>query len=159
MWCLTNNWRIASPGLSDAPPAQRGQRVGSTHRGRGSPEQTGQRHSLERAPDEPARGPCYQRRCSASGMRWSYIWRRRIALWCCAWTRRVRSRPLIALSWICCGRLASATRTHDDKRHGTTSRLAALDVSTGKVIGQLKRRHHSVEFLRFLKVIDAPGIP
>ena len=51
------------------------------------------------------------------------------------------------------------TRTHDYKRHGTTSLFAALDVATGKVIGQLKRRHRSVEFLQFLKVINAavPG--
>ena len=56
-----------------------------------------------------------------------------------------------------------ATRTHDydrrkslwDKRHGTTSLFAALDVATGKVIGQLKRRHRSAEFLQFLKAIDA----
>ena len=55
------------------------------------------------------------------------------------------------------------TRTHDydrteslwDKRHGTTSLFAALDVATGKVIGQLKRRHRSAEFLQFLKAIDA----
>lgn len=47
-----------------------------------------------------------------------------------------------------------ATRTHDYQRHGTTSLFAALDVATGKVIGQLKRRHRSVEFLQFLKAID-----
>ena len=51
------------------------------------------------------------------------------------------------------------THTHDDKRYGTTSLFAALDVATGKAIGQLKRRHRSVEFLQFLKAIDAavPG--
>ena len=48
-----------------------------------------------------------------------------------------------------------ATGTHDYKRHGTTSLFAALDVATGKVIGQLKRRHRSAEFLQFLKAIDA----
>lgn len=48
-----------------------------------------------------------------------------------------------------------ATRTHDYQRHGTTSLFAALDVATGKVIGQLKRRHRSAEFLQFLKTIDA----
>lgn len=48
-----------------------------------------------------------------------------------------------------------ATRTHDYKRHGTTSLFAALDVATGKVISQLKRRHRSAEFLQFLGVIDA----
>ncbi len=48
-----------------------------------------------------------------------------------------------------------ATRTHDYKRHGTTTLFAALDVATGEVIGQLKRRHRSAEFLQFLKTIDA----
>lgn len=48
-----------------------------------------------------------------------------------------------------------ATRTHDYKRHGTTSLFAALDVATGKVISALKRRHRSAEFLQFLKTIDA----
>jgi transposase len=44
--------------------------------------------------------------------------------------------------------------THDYVRHGTTSLFAALDVVTGRVISQLKRRHRSVEFLQFLKTID-----
>lgn len=52
-----------------------------------------------------------------------------------------------------------ATRTHDYKRHGTTSLFAALDIATGKVIGQLKRRHRSVEFLSFLKTIEASVPP
>ena len=47
------------------------------------------------------------------------------------------------------------TRTHDYRRHGTTSLFAALDVATGKVIGRVKRRHRSAEFLQFLKAIDA----
>lgn len=46
-------------------------------------------------------------------------------------------------------------RTHDYARHGTTSLFAALDVATGKVIGQCHRRHRSTEFLHFLKTIDA----
>lgn len=46
-------------------------------------------------------------------------------------------------------------RTHDYMRHGTTSLFAALDVATGKVIGQLHRRHRSQEFLKFLRTIDA----
>jgi transposase len=45
-------------------------------------------------------------------------------------------------------------RTHDYKRHGTTSLFAALDVATGKVLGACYRRHRSREFLRFLKRID-----
>ena len=46
-------------------------------------------------------------------------------------------------------------RSHDYKRHGTTSLFAALDVATGRVIGQCHRRHRSVEFLRFLKTLEA----
>lgn len=50
-------------------------------------------------------------------------------------------------------------RTHDYRRHGTTSLFAALDVATGKVIGKCETRHRSKEFLSFLKHIDAtvPG--
>jgi transposase len=45
-------------------------------------------------------------------------------------------------------------QTHDYVRYGTTSLFAALDVATGKVIGQHQRRHRHQEFLRFLKTID-----
>ena len=44
--------------------------------------------------------------------------------------------------------------THDYRRHGTTSLFAALDIATGKVIGELHRRHRSAEFRRFLDRID-----
>src|SRR5215831_3286211 len=46
-------------------------------------------------------------------------------------------------------------RTHDYTRHGTTSLFAALDTKTGTVIGQLHRRHRSLEFRKFLDTIDA----
>lgn len=46
-------------------------------------------------------------------------------------------------------------RTHDYKRHGTTSLFAAFDVATGKIIGSLHRRHRSQEFRKFLDDIDA----
>jgi transposase len=46
------------------------------------------------------------------------------------------------------------TMTHDYKRHGTTTLFAALDVLTGRVIGQCLPRHRHEEFLRFLRVID-----
>jgi transposase len=46
-------------------------------------------------------------------------------------------------------------RTHDYKRHGTTSLFAALDVKTGPLIGECHRRHRSVEFRQFLDTIDA----
>ena len=45
-------------------------------------------------------------------------------------------------------------RTHDYRRHGTTSLFAALDVATGKIIGECHRRHRSHEFLQFLETID-----
>src|SRR6201997_5799257 len=46
-------------------------------------------------------------------------------------------------------------RTHDYKRHGTTSLFAALELKTSRVIGQLHRRHRSREFRQFLDVIEA----
>jgi len=46
-------------------------------------------------------------------------------------------------------------RAHDYARHGTTSLFAALDTRTGKVIGELHRRHRTAEFRRFLATIEA----
>jgi transposase len=46
-------------------------------------------------------------------------------------------------------------RTHDYRRHGTTSLFAALDVASGKVIGQCHARHRTREFRTFLDTIDA----
>jgi transposase len=48
-----------------------------------------------------------------------------------------------------------ARASHDYVRHGTSSLYAALDLTTGKVIGALHRRHRAREFLAFLKTIDA----
>lgn len=47
------------------------------------------------------------------------------------------------------------SQTHDYVRHGTTSLFAALDVKTGKVIGECRRRHRASEFKDFLDKIDA----
>lgn len=44
--------------------------------------------------------------------------------------------------------------THDYKRHGTSSLYAALDLTTGKVIGALHSRHRAIEFKKFLQTID-----
>jgi transposase len=44
----------------------------------------------------------------------------------------------------------AGTMTHDYKRHGTTTLFAALDVATGKVIGQCMKRHRHQEWLRVL---------
>lgn len=46
------------------------------------------------------------------------------------------------------------TRTHDYKRYGTTNLFCAQDDSTGRVIGKIKRRHRSREFIDFLREID-----
>ena len=60
-----------------------------------------------------------------------------------------RTRPVLPL------RPGVAERqTHDYIRHGTTSLFAALEVATGKVIGQCQRRHRSQEFLKFLEGMD-----
>ena len=45
-------------------------------------------------------------------------------------------------------------RTHDYRRHGTTSLFAALDAATGAVIGKCYRRHRAVEVRKFLTIID-----
>jgi transposase len=47
-----------------------------------------------------------------------------------------------------------ARASHDDVRHGTSSLYAALDLSTGKVIGALHSRRRATEFLAFLKTIE-----
>ena len=44
-------------------------------------------------------------------------------------------------------------RTHDYKRHGTTTLFAALEIATGKVTSTLKPRHRHQEFLAFLKQV------
>src|SRR5215213_3239244 len=47
-----------------------------------------------------------------------------------------------------------ARATHDYKRSGTSSLYAALDITTGKVIGALHSRHRAIEFKKFLQTID-----
>jgi transposase len=48
-----------------------------------------------------------------------------------------------------------ARRSHDYKRHGTTSLFAALDIATGHVIGKCYPRHRATEFRKFLDEIEA----
>jgi transposase len=45
--------------------------------------------------------------------------------------------------------------THDYIRHGTTTLFAALDIASGEVLTQCKRRHRHQEFLQFLRHIEA----
>jgi transposase len=49
----------------------------------------------------------------------------------------------------------AGTMTHDYKRNGTTTLFAALEVLTGRVIGQCLPRHRHGEFLKFLRTIDS----
>ena len=58
-----------------------------------------------------------------------------------------RTRPLLPLR--------PGQVEHDYVRHGTTSLFAALDASTGKVIGQCHWRHRAVEFRKFLDAIES----
>ena len=60
-----------------------------------------------------------------------------------------RTQPGLPLKKGRCG-----TMTHDDKRHGTTTLFAALNVLEGKVIGQCLPHHTNHEFLRFLRRLD-----
>lgn len=48
----------------------------------------------------------------------------------------------------------AGTMTHDYKRHGTTTLFAALDVASGRVIGECMKRHRHQEWLHFLRAID-----
>lgn len=61
---------------------------------------------------------------------------------------RDRTQPMLPM------RQGSAERrTLDSKRHGTTTRFAALEIATGNVIGACKPRHRHDEFLAFLKQV------
>lgn len=46
-------------------------------------------------------------------------------------------------------------RTHDYRRHGSSSLFAALMVHTGIVIGECHRRHRGLEFVKFLNTVHA----
>jgi transposase len=60
-----------------------------------------------------------------------------------------RSQPLLPM------RPGQAERrTHDYVRHGTTSLFAALEVKSGRVLGDFHARHRSVEFRKFLEHIE-----
>jgi transposase len=46
-------------------------------------------------------------------------------------------------------------RTHDYTRYGTTTLFAALNTTSGELIGEFHPRHRAREFRRFLDTIDA----
>ena len=88
-------------------------------------------------------------------------WRRSATSSVCIWRRRIRalvlcvdeksqiqaldrSQPLLPM------RPGQAERrSHDYKRHGTTSLFAALDIATGEIIGKCFPRHRAREFRKF----------
>ncbi len=45
-------------------------------------------------------------------------------------------------------------QTHDHRRNGTTDLFAALDVLTGRIVGECHKRHRAKEFLAFLRTLD-----
>lgn len=45
-------------------------------------------------------------------------------------------------------------QTHDYYRHGTTTLFAALNILSGKVIGECKEQHKAADYIAFLKKID-----
>jgi len=53
------------------------------------------------------------------------------------------------------GRHATLGRDHEYVRHGTLSLLAGIDLVSGEVLGLVRPRHRSVEFIEFLKLADA----
>ncbi len=48
----------------------------------------------------------------------------------------------------------AGTMTHDYKRNGTTDLFAALNVATGEVLTDCRKRHTAADVLRFFKLID-----
>jgi len=65
-----------------------------------------------------------------------------------------RTQPGLPMKKGRCG-----TLTHDDKRHDTTTSLAALNVLQGTVLGECMARHRHQEFLRFLRKLDRETPP
>jgi transposase len=60
-----------------------------------------------------------------------------------------RTQPGLPMKKGRCG-----TWTHDYVRHGTTTLFAALEVASGRVIGECRTKHRHQEFLGFLRKID-----
>ncbi|MFQ5506635.1 MAG: IS630 family transposase [Planctomycetota bacterium] len=47
-----------------------------------------------------------------------------------------------------------ARQTHDYKRNGVVSLFAALEIASGRVVGECRERHTGADFLRFLKRVS-----
>ena len=65
-----------------------------------------------------------------------------------------RTQPGLPLKPGKCG-----TITHDDKRNGTTTLFAALNVREGKVVGRCMPQHRHQEFIRFLNAVERTVLP
>ena len=53
------------------------------------------------------------------------------------------------------GKHSAVGRDHEYIRHGTLSLLAGIDLLSGKVLGLVRPRHRSAEFIEFLQLADA----
>ena len=53
------------------------------------------------------------------------------------------------------GKHAALGRDHEYIRHGTLSLLAGIDLLTGEILGLVRERHRSAEFIEFLRLADA----
>jgi transposase len=52
------------------------------------------------------------------------------------------------------GKHSTLGRDHEYIRHGTLSLLAGIDLLSGEVLGLVRKRHRSAEFIEFLKLAD-----
>lgn len=52
------------------------------------------------------------------------------------------------------GKHSTIGRDHEYIRHGTLSLLAGIDLLSGEVLGLVRKRHRSAEFIEFLKLAD-----
>src|SRR5260370_10315514 len=52
------------------------------------------------------------------------------------------------------GRHSSVGRDHEYKRYGTVSLLAGIELLSGEVLGLVRERHRSAEFIEFLQLAD-----
>ena len=53
------------------------------------------------------------------------------------------------------GKHSTIGRDHEYIRHGTLSLLGGIDLLSGEVLGLVRKRHRSAEFIEFLKLADA----
>jgi transposase len=65
-----------------------------------------------------------------------------------------RSQPILPII-----RRVPERQTVDYERHGTMTLFAALDVLSGKIIGECNTRHTAEDFIRFLKRVDKACTP